>query len=132
MLKSFLLRLMLHFFSIPGSCLPFIRSADVFKVCPARFAQHPLVWTTLLSTSHIFSVDAPSQNLDMVQVTEGGTTSSEKPWYEAYPPPRSEPLSIDRHDVLRLLKSDTAKNENFVLVDLRRNDFEAREIFRFC
>jgi len=59
---------------------------------------------------------------------ESGPIASDQPWYAAYPPPRSEPQPIDRREVLRLLKSDTAQRENFVLVDLRRNDFEGGTI----
>lgn len=33
-------------------------------------------------------------------------------------------MSISGADVLRLLKSDTAQEKDFVLVDLRREDFE--------
>ena len=44
--------------------------------------------------------------------------------HAAYPKARSEPKSISRDDVLRLMKSDTALGEDFVLIDLRREDFE--------
>lgn len=50
---------------------------------------------------------------------------AEQPWYAAYPEARSEPKSITRQQVLQLLKSDTAPGKSFVLVDLRRTDYEA-------
>lgn len=50
---------------------------------------------------------------------------AEQSWYAAYPEARSEPESITRQQVLQLLKSDTSTGESFVLVDLRRTDYEA-------
>ena len=49
----------------------------------------------------------------------------EQPWYAAYPKARSEPKSITRQEVLQLLKRDTSPVKNFVIVDLRRSDYEA-------
>lgn len=51
--------------------------------------------------------------------------TDEQPWYAAYPTARSQPKSITRHEVLQLLKSDTPPGRSFVLVDLRRTDYEA-------
>jgi len=64
--------------------------------------------------------------------TSGNTTVGvrETPWHAAYPTPRSEAQSISRHDVLQMLKkpygsTDTSKHaRRFVLVDLRRTDYE--------
>ena len=50
---------------------------------------------------------------------------AEQPWYAAYPEARSKPKSITRKQVLQLLKGDTSAGESYVLVDLRRTDYEA-------
>ncbi|TKA66853.1 hypothetical protein B0A55_10002 [Friedmanniomyces simplex] len=52
----------------------------------------------------------------------------EQPWYAAYPKAHSEPATISRQELLRLLKSDTGPGETFVLVDLRRTDYEGGTI----
>lgn len=49
---------------------------------------------------------------------------SDQPWYATYPKASSEPAGISRQEVLQLLKSNTAPGENFVLIDLRRTDYE--------
>jgi len=51
----------------------------------------------------------------------------EQPWHAAYPEPRSEPQPIPRHEVLQMLKdlASTPQREQFVLIDLRRTDYEA-------
>lgn len=54
------------------------------------------------------------------------SVGTEQPWYAAYPPPRSEPQEITRHEMLRLLKGNTTKESAFVLVDLRRTDYEVK------
>jgi len=62
--------------------------------------------------------------------TSGNTTAGvrETPWHAAYPVPRSEAQSISRHDVLQMLQKpdngSTDTSERFVLVDLRRTDYE--------
>ncbi|KAK5162677.1 uncharacterized protein LTR77_011251 [Saxophila tyrrhenica] len=56
------------------------------------------------------------------------SATAEQPWYAAYPPARSEPQAISRHDVLQLLKSETTADSAFVLVDLRRTDYEGGTI----
>ncbi|KAL1844205.1 hypothetical protein VTJ49DRAFT_3861 [Mycothermus thermophilus] len=59
-------------------------------------------------------------------------TAPSQPWYAAYPAPKSEVVTISRDEVLALLKSAAAsspeKKRDFVLVDLRRNDFEGGTI----
>ena len=49
---------------------------------------------------------------------------SEEPWYAAYPAAKSEAKSIKPSDVLQMLKSDAEHMKDFVLVDLRRVDYE--------
>ena len=51
-------------------------------------------------------------------------TTSEAPWYAAYPVARNQnPASIQRAELLEMLKFQTA-GKDFVLVDLRRADHE--------
>jgi arsenical-resistance protein 2 len=56
-----------------------------------------------------------------------GDTSA-APWYAAYPAPKSEVGTISRDEVLGLLKAAPTDKRDFVLVDLRRNDFEGGTI----
>lgn len=52
---------------------------------------------------------------------------SEKPWYAAYPAPRNHHTgSINRDELLELLNSRKEVGKDFVLIDLRRTDFEVR------
>jgi arsenical-resistance protein 2 len=53
-------------------------------------------------------------------------TPAPAPWYAAYPAPKSEVAIISREEVLEMLRTTPAEKRDFVLVDLRRNDFEVR------
>ncbi|KAK4121215.1 Rhodanese-like protein [Parathielavia appendiculata] len=55
-------------------------------------------------------------------------TPASAPWYAAYPAPKSEVATISREQVLELLKTTPPEKRDFVLVDLRRNDFEGGTI----
>lgn len=58
-------------------------------------------------------------------VSAAAAAADEKPWHAAYPAPRSEVQWITRQEVLQLLKSEAqSSRKSFVLVDLRRTDFE--------
>lgn len=46
------------------------------------------------------------------------------PWYAAFPAPQSPAVTISREEVLDMLKAAPLGKRDFVLVDLRRNDFE--------
>lgn len=48
---------------------------------------------------------------------------AEQPWYAAYPEAQSKPASINRSEVLELLQTGK-DDEKFLLVDLRRTDYE--------
>jgi hypothetical protein len=50
-------------------------------------------------------------------------TDQDQPWYAAYPQAKSNPDSISRSEVLQLLKQ-RKQDADFVLVDLRRTDYE--------
>jgi hypothetical protein len=51
------------------------------------------------------------------------TATAEQPWHAAYPEAQSKPASISRSEVLDLLQNGK-DDEKFVLVDLRRTDYE--------
>ncbi|KAK6337890.1 hypothetical protein TWF696_001368 [Orbilia brochopaga] len=52
------------------------------------------------------------------------------PWYSAYPEPKSsEPNKVTREEVLELLqKTEGPETKDFVLIDVRRNDYEGGSI----
>ncbi|GAB1315227.1 Arsenical-resistance protein 2 [Madurella fahalii] len=50
------------------------------------------------------------------------------PWHAAYPAPKSEVTTISREEVLAMLKATPLGSRDFVLVDLRRNDFDGGTI----
>lgn len=53
------------------------------------------------------------------------TASTEKPWYEAYPPARcTTPGSINSTELLHALQQGRKPGVDFILVDLRRNDHD--------
>lgn len=53
------------------------------------------------------------------------TMSTEPAWHEKYPQPRTEvPKSISKETFLARLKSGENAGVSFLLVDLRRNDYE--------
>lgn len=66
------------------------------------------------------------------------TTNSFSPslWHAAYPAPTSTPTLIRREKVLKMMKqSAESSSRDFVLVDLRGNDYQVTLIFahtRYC
>lgn len=53
------------------------------------------------------------------------TPSTPSPWHAAYPAPRNSPATISREDALDMIKqSAETSSRDYVLVDLRRNDYE--------
>lgn len=65
--------------------------------------------------------------MDMDQVPgsldDGGQNCSFVDWYDAFPKPRSTPPSINPDELAVLLKTKTV-GKDFVVVDVRRTDFE--------
>ena len=60
----------------------------------------------------------------MAYNTETGD-SAPAPWHAKYPPPKSEAGGVSREEVLRMLCSaENSASKDFVLIDLRRNDYE--------
>lgn len=52
------------------------------------------------------------------------------PWHAAYPSPETTAPTISKQEVLELLKSGAVPGKDFLLVDVRRNDFEVRVLAR--
>ncbi|KAH7120889.1 Rhodanese-like domain-containing protein [Dendryphion nanum] len=51
------------------------------------------------------------------------------PWHAAYPSPRdSNVTSIPREEILKMLDHEEVGGRDFVLIDLRRNDYEGGSI----
>lgn len=46
------------------------------------------------------------------------------PWHAAYPAPRSTAIGIRREEVLGWFRSGRQPGRDFLLIDLRRTDFE--------
>ena len=52
-------------------------------------------------------------------------TPTPAPWYAAFPEPKTTAATIPRDEVLKMLKDESlTPGKDYVLVDLRRNDFE--------
>ena len=59
----------------------------------------------------------------MTSQVPSSATVAKQPWYAAYSEAQSKPESISRSEMLELLQRGK-KKEKFVLVDLRRTDYE--------
>ena len=69
---------------------------------------------------------SPTQKRTLTKMSTTGSAAAPAPapWYAAYPAPKSEIATIPREEVLAMLKATPVDKRDFVLVDLRRNDFE--------
>lgn len=58
------------------------------------------------------------------------TTSvpKEAPWHAAFPAPKSSPEPVSKEELLAWLKDGKEGGKDFVLVDLRRTDYEGGTI----
>ncbi|KAJ5185425.1 hypothetical protein N7491_006707 [Penicillium cf. griseofulvum] len=54
--------------------------------------------------------------------------SAELPWHAAYPAPRGTAPSISREELLQWIREGKQAGKDFVLVDLRRTDYEGGTI----
>lgn len=46
------------------------------------------------------------------------------PWHAAYPAPQSTPAALPREELLQWFREGKQAGKDFVLVDVRRTDFE--------
>jgi hypothetical protein len=60
--------------------------------------------------------------------TQPAAAAEERSWHEAYPAPQAEARPITAPAVLDLLRSSVEAEPSFVLVDVRRTDYEVRRI----
>ena len=51
---------------------------------------------------------------------------AEKPWHAAYPAPKTIASAISRETLLSWMLEGKVAGKDFVLVDLRRTDYEVR------
>lgn len=58
--------------------------------------------------------------------TPAPKVETEKPWHAAYPAPKNTAASVTREVVLSWIQNGKTAGQDFVLVDLRRTDFEVR------
>lgn len=67
-----------------------------------------------------------SRTMDVIPQNAGGKGSlkAETPWYASYPAARTVAPSITRRELLQWLHDGKCVGRDFVLVDLRRTDFE--------
>ncbi|KAG0155256.1 Rhodanese-like [Penicillium digitatum] len=54
--------------------------------------------------------------------------SAELPWHAAYPSPRGAAPSISREELLQWIQEGRQAGKDFILVDLRRTDYEGGTI----
>ncbi|KGO36852.1 hypothetical protein PEX1_051950 [Penicillium expansum] len=54
--------------------------------------------------------------------------SAELPWHAAYPAPRGVATSISREELLQWIREGKQAGKDFLLVDLRRTDYEGGTI----
>ncbi|CRL19553.1 Rhodanese-like [Penicillium camemberti] len=54
--------------------------------------------------------------------------SAELPWHAAYPAPRGAASSISREELLQWIREGKQAGKDFLLVDLRRTDYEGGTI----
>lgn len=52
------------------------------------------------------------------------------PWHAKFPAPRSEASHLSREELLQWIRADKQAGKDFLLVDLRRTDYEVRGIVR--
>ncbi|KAJ5337116.1 uncharacterized protein N7506_005138 [Penicillium brevicompactum] len=54
--------------------------------------------------------------------------STETPWHAAFPAPKSTPPSLSREELLGWIREGKQAGKDYVLVDVRRNDYEGGTI----
>lgn len=57
-------------------------------------------------------------------LTSNNEPSAEPPWHAGYPAPKTAAASLSRADLLQWFREGKQAGKDFVLVDLRRADFE--------
>lgn len=56
-------------------------------------------------------------------------TPKEVPWHAAYPAPNAVAPSLLRHELLQWFQDGKKAGKDFVLVDVRRTDFEVCRVY---
>jgi arsenical-resistance protein 2 len=66
-------------------------------------------------------MDTAQKNLE-----SQASLKTESPWYASYPEPQRKAGSVSREELLQWLRDGKQSGNDFLLVDLRRTDFEVR------
>jgi hypothetical protein len=69
-------------------------------------------------------VDGNQQQLQNESNQVNHPPPEEVPWHAAYPAPRTAVSSLPRQEILRWFQSGRKVGKDFVLIDVRRTDFE--------
>ncbi|CAI7663561.1 unnamed protein product [Penicillium bialowiezense] len=70
-----------------------------------------------------------SASIDALEIIISKHSMSTKaPWYAALPAPRSSPPSLSREEFLGWMRQGKQAGKDYVLVDVRRNDYEGGTI----
>ena len=90
-----------------------------------------------LATQFIRSISSVSCLLGRnIMTTAAPKAEAEKPWHAAYPAPKITAGTVTREVVLSWIQEGKIPSKDFVLLDLRRTDFEVHElgnyIFVWC
>lgn len=59
-------------------------------------------------------------------MSDPSSQNTTAPWHAAYPPPKSDPASIHRTELLQWFHEGQKPGKDFMLIDLRRTDHEVR------
>lgn len=64
----------------------------------------------------------------MANTTASAPSTEEQPWHAAFPSPKSVATPVSREQMREWLTGDKVPGKDFVLVDLRRNDYKVRSL----
>jgi hypothetical protein len=71
-------------------------------------------------------------NINIQDIMSAATkVAAEIPWHAAFPAPRGVAPSISREELLQWIRGGKQAGKDFVLVDLRRADYEVETIDKF-
>jgi hypothetical protein len=90
-------------------------------------------WQSAHISTHLFvlfplALDCISPPIYGLPRSLASRMTAEQSWYAALPAPKTTARSIIRTHLLSWLKKDKVAGKDFILVDLRRTDFEARSL----
>ena len=93
------------------------------RLLPLSYQKKSLHFAVGVCTPYIFFY---RRNMATNILPSDVEKKEEKPWHAAFPKPSSTASLISREELLGLMKEGKIAGKDFVLVDLRRTDFEVR------